>query len=132
MVLDDSSGANIEITCARPPSGPKDTIAKDGTQPGGFDQSARKDHRLIGWTKEGCTVDLTGVDVGSVVKVRGGIGCFRGEKQMTLERLSMYCPAPVFPFPLRVRRAVVAGEPLDVPLTDCAIRSIRADYQRRS
>ena len=32
---------------------------------------------------------MGGVDLGSVVKIKGGIGEFRGEKQITLERISM-------------------------------------------
>lgn len=82
MVLDDSSGANIEITCSRLLSGSRDKLGKD-------EKNTQKDHRMIGRTKEGHEVDLTGVDVGSVVMVKGGIGSFRGEKQMTLERFSM-------------------------------------------
>lgn len=85
MVLDDSSGANIEITCGRtlPTKHDSDTKAHP---PSNLPEKAR----MIGNTTQGNEVDLTGVDIGSVVKAKGGIGCFRGEKQMTLERLSRW------------------------------------------
>ena len=89
MVLDDSSGANIEITCSRLLPDPGDIPGKDETNPVKTQKYTQKDYRMIGKTQRGYTVDLTGVDVGSVVKAKGGIGSFRGEKQMTLERLSM-------------------------------------------
>lgn len=86
MVLDDSSGANIEVTCGR---------ASPAVQNGEINVATghapvREQARMTGNTAQGNNVDLTGVDIGSIVKVKGGIGCFRGEKQMTLERLSRY------------------------------------------
>lgn len=42
-----------------------------------------------GITATGRDVNLSGVDVGSVVKVRGGLGLFRAERQMQLERMSI-------------------------------------------
>lgn len=89
LVLDDSSGANIEITCARLPPDSRDKPGKNEANPVKAEKDTPKDNRMIGQTKRGYTVDLTGVDVGSVVKVKGGIGSFRGEKQMTLERLTL-------------------------------------------
>ena len=84
MVLDDSSGANIEITCGRTaPIKQEDNMKAATTH-----VPVKEQARMIGNTASGNEVDLTGVDIGSVVKVKGGIGCFRGEKQMTLERLS--------------------------------------------
>ena len=44
----------------------------------------------LGLTATGHTVDLTGVDVGAVIKVKGGVGVYRGEKQIVLERLCMF------------------------------------------
>ena len=86
MVLDDSSGANIEITCGR------NLHQKQEADPNAITNHvlAKEEGCMIGNTAQGYEVDLTGVDIGSVVKVKGGIGCFRGEKQMTLERLSRY------------------------------------------
>ena len=37
----------------------------------------------------GIAIDMGGIDLGCVVKVKGGINEFRGEKQVTLERISM-------------------------------------------
>ena len=41
----------------------------------------------MGVTTTGRDVDLGGVDVGMVVKAKGGVGTFRGTRQMLLERL---------------------------------------------
>lgn len=89
ILLDDSSGATIEVTCGRqvpaPPIG--------GTEPNLLPPaqiSAVVSHPAplpIGLTATGRTVDLSGVDVGAVVKVKGGVGVFRGEKQVSLERI---------------------------------------------
>lgn len=86
MVLDDSSGANIEITCGRASFATqnRDISAATARTP------VREPASMIGTTAQGNNVNLNGVDIGSIVKVKGGIGCFRGEKQMTLERLSRY------------------------------------------
>jgi len=86
IVLDDSSGTNIEVTCGRasPAVQNRDVNAATGHTP------VREQARMIGNTAQGNSVDLTGVDIGSIIKVKGGIGCFRGEKQLALERLSRY------------------------------------------
>ena len=84
MILDDSSGANIEVTCGRPLPPRQNADTKAATDHAPVQEQAG----MIGNTAQGNKVDLTGVDIGSIVKVKGGIGCFRGEKQMTLERLS--------------------------------------------
>ena len=42
-----------------------------------------------GRTTEGNKVDMSGIDLGVVVKVKGGIGSYRGERQIDLERISM-------------------------------------------
>lgn len=42
----------------------------------------------LGITATGLSIDLAGVDVGSIVKVKGGIGEFRGVRQMNLEKIS--------------------------------------------
>lgn len=47
------------------------------------------ERKQIGQTATGHTVDLTGVDIGAVVKIKGGLGVFRGEKQVLLERICM-------------------------------------------
>ncbi|CAF9921170.1 MAG: hypothetical protein ALECFALPRED_001726 [Alectoria fallacina] len=42
-----------------------------------------------GVTATGRDIDLSGVDIGTVVKARGGVGSFREMKQMQLERISI-------------------------------------------
>lgn len=42
----------------------------------------------VGMTATGRPLILTGFDVGSIVKAKGGISTFRGVKQITLERLT--------------------------------------------
>lgn len=85
MILDDSSGTTIEITCARPrPQGL--TLLKE--DPSGLTKtSAIPDAPTEGTTATGRRIDLKGIDIGTVVKVKGGIGSFRGEKQMHLEKI---------------------------------------------
>ena len=84
MLLDDSSGALIEITCGRPAPTPTarnenpTSLAQDWT---GLDVCSK------GVTATGRDVDLSGVDVGTVVKVKGGVGSFREVRQMLLERI---------------------------------------------
>ena len=51
--------------------------------------NARDDEKQLGLTATGRTVDLTGVDIGAVVKVKGGVGVYREEKQVLLERICM-------------------------------------------
>ena len=88
-LLDDSSGATIEITCARPAPAPTAHNANatsrtgDSTVPSGLDASSK------GVTAMGLDVDLSGVDIGIVVKVKGGVRSFRDERQMSLERICM-------------------------------------------
>lgn len=81
MVLDDSSGENIEVTCGRAKEPSMDAKSAIQQPTGGKTKPA------VGKTVLENTVDLTGVDVGSVVKVKGLIGSFRGMKQVQLERL---------------------------------------------
>ena len=80
MVLDDSSGATLEITCGRPTHNDSDV----GSIP-----LANSSQVAEGLTATGRTINLTSVDVGTVVKVKGGIGTFRGEKQLLLERITI-------------------------------------------
>ncbi|KAL8738637.1 MAG: hypothetical protein Q9181_000583 [Wetmoreana brouardii] len=89
MTLDDSSGSTIEIFCRKET---KDASAIDTTVDaygaiklnGDFKQP---DDDLTCTTNEGYKVHLNGIDIGSVVKIKGGISEFRGEKQITLERI---------------------------------------------
>ncbi len=67
MLLDDSSGALIEVTCGRPAptvkaADPLDDFSNKIIEP---------DIPLEGVTATGRTIDLHGVDIGTVVKVEG-------------------------------------------------------------
>ncbi|MCJ1397849.1 hypothetical protein MMC11_001045 [Xylographa trunciseda] len=84
--LDDSSGQTVEVTCprdrtgARPPTKSTPSAATSKTPAPSAD--------LKGRTLSGISIDLAGIDVGSVVKVKGGVGAFRGEPQVELERIT--------------------------------------------
>ena len=85
IALDDSSGATIDVTCERPKSTlPYSNKASErGT-------CALEDPRAISTkatTQTGRQIDLAGFDVGSIAKVKGAIGAFRGERQVLLERI---------------------------------------------
>ncbi len=81
MILDDSSGATLELACAKrakPKVDDKNTEKEIGNG-NVIGEGKGKSH---GVTASGNTIDLGSVDVGSVIKVKGGIGEFRGVKQM--------------------------------------------------
>ena len=81
MILDDSSGANIEITCGRATE--QTAAVKADTR----QESKAQTKHAVGKTDQGFEVDLTDVDIGSVVKIKGTIGMFRDSRQIQLERL---------------------------------------------
>lgn len=83
MVLDDSSGTTIEITCGR------QKPVQSTLPPENAVVTSTLDALTEGHTATGRNIDLRGVDIGSVVKLKGGIGQFRGEKQVLLERISI-------------------------------------------
>lgn len=90
MLLDDSSGVNIELTCGReaPSASAVEVAAPPTNGKGAADASASAtETKQTGLTATGRTVDLSGIDVGTVVKVKGGINVFRREKQVILERI---------------------------------------------
>lgn len=98
LQLDDSSGATIQLTCERQAVVPSKTdVNSDHSEqalltthePSLNSNSVRGESKQLGRTATGRTVDLTRVDVGAVVKVKGGLGVFRGEKQVLLERICM-------------------------------------------
>ncbi|KAF6230357.1 hypothetical protein HO133_004699 [Letharia lupina] len=88
-LLDDSSGATIEITCGRPAPTPTAPNANSTSLAEGSAGLGRLDAFDKGVTATGRDVDLSGVDIGSVVKVKGGVGLFREVRQMLLERISI-------------------------------------------
>ena len=95
--LDDSSGINIEATCAAPPRPSLDergitavpNVAAPTTKPVSgpalVEPGAAKRQKYI--SPDG--PNLTDIDVGSVVKVKGGIGIFRGQKQIRLKVITI-------------------------------------------
>ncbi len=87
MLLDDSSGTLIEVTCGRPTPPNTTTSPNDHNSPSA--DMAKSTVALEGVTSTGRPIDLSGIDIGTVVKVKGKIGSFRGEKQMHLERICM-------------------------------------------
>lgn len=104
ITLDDSSGTNIECTCAAPPKAASHLSSQIqpivATRPNGFDikkESARrkdgtieaKDNakEVLGHSPDGPI--LAGVEIGSVIKAKGGLGLFRGQKQVRLKRIEV-------------------------------------------
>lgn len=89
MVLDDSCGATIELLCWRPtppkPTSNAPTIRPES--PSFEDELLSQDAVYTGVTGTGRTINLKGYDVGQVVKVKGGLSIYRGEKQVMLERI---------------------------------------------
>ncbi len=97
-LLDDSSGATIEITCARRAPAPAPTTRNVNAPSRADDATVRSEFEAPGKgvTAMGRDVDLSGVDVGTVVKVKGGVGSFREVRQMQLERIcTSLAPLPL-------------------------------------
>ncbi|MCJ1432912.1 hypothetical protein MMC27_002270 [Xylographa pallens] len=84
--LDDSSGKIVEVTCPRDrtATGASTNSAHGAAIPKSPVQPPSSKARTL----SGISIDLAGFDVGSVVKVKGGIGTFRGERQLELERIT--------------------------------------------
>lgn len=95
--LDDSSGVNIEVICAAPPKPMLDVGGNTATPdsaasntkpvsgPAPVEPGAAKPQEFI--SPDG--PNLTDIDVGSVVKVKGGIGIFREQKQIRLKIITI-------------------------------------------
>ena len=79
--LDDSSGSTIEVTC------PRTVLPNLGITVVGREETRLQSLRSK--TILGNDIDMAGIDLGIVVKVKGGLNEFRGEKQITVERISM-------------------------------------------
>lgn len=92
MVLDDSCGATIELLCWRPtpPKPTNNTSTIRPESPSLEDGLLSQDATYTGVTGTGRTINLKGYDVGAVVKVKGGLSIYRGEKQVILERICTY------------------------------------------
>ena len=77
-MLDDSSGEMIEVVCVKQPHGvlpPPPNGDNNNHAPSSSSSSS--------------SPDLTAIDLGSIVKVKGGIGVFRGTKQIILKRINI-------------------------------------------
>lgn len=95
--LDDSSGVNIEVTCAAPPKLPE----IGGGHAGALDAENSNTKPASGAATIKPAIaepqilispdgpDLTNIDVGSVVKVKGGIRVFREQKQIRLKVITI-------------------------------------------
>lgn len=91
MILDDSSGLNIEVFCKKDICTVTPTIDTSVDAYGAIKLNrplVQKDDEHVVTTSEG-KVNLDFFNVGSVVKIKGGVSEFRGEKQVTLERIGM-------------------------------------------
>lgn len=89
LTLDDSSGTTIELTCLKTPDLTTTPPADTGDihprpHPGTLVTST-----ATGVSPSGNILSLEGVDVGTVVKAKGGISEFRGTKQLVLERITV-------------------------------------------
>ncbi len=98
MDFDDGSGATIVLKWPKPT--PVRTLASDQgdgalqSNQGTRDEAITKGvgvKEVVAAFKNsaGECIDLSGIDLGSVVKVKGTIGLFRGVRQIGLERISM-------------------------------------------
>ena len=91
FILDDSSGSNIEVTCGRPTGSltALPNIEREQYPPKSIQEKDRSDRdaEWTGTTALGNVLSLKEIDIGTVVKVKGQIGEFRGEKQILLERI---------------------------------------------
>jgi hypothetical protein len=84
ITIDDSSGSTIEAICMAPSKpNPLATEAVDENSIIQTETSGSNSHERI--SPDG--PNLTGIDVGSVVEVKGGIGVFRECKQIRLKRI---------------------------------------------
>ncbi|KAL9103589.1 MAG: hypothetical protein Q9163_001391 [Psora crenata] len=84
FTLDDSSGETIDAICERSKVALPPESNNEMCQPVGLPQSPRK-----GLTAKGGEVDLADIDVGTVVKIKGGIGAWKGRRQVSLERIAI-------------------------------------------
>lgn len=94
MVLDDSCGATIELSCRRPalPNPTNNATLVRPESPSvenSQDELVSQDPAYAGLTDTGRTINLKSYDVGAVVKAKGGLNVYKGEKQMRLERICM-------------------------------------------
>jgi RPA family protein len=82
LIVDDGSGATIEVTC------PKPEKEADGGQEKASDDLLKPDAgRLL---KEQARANtMSSIDVGSVIKIKGKVATFRDTRQIHLERIAI-------------------------------------------
>jgi hypothetical protein len=87
LTVDDSSGVNIEATCAAPPK-PED-LSIDPVERA---NAIAKRVAALSDGEKRISPDgpnLTNIDVGCVVKIKGGVSIFRGQKQINLKSITI-------------------------------------------
>lgn len=91
LTLDDSSGATIEVTCKRQALRPTTNVhgsnAATTREPLPSSGADLDNGGGYGIAPSNNKINMGGIDVGSVVKVKGVVGEYRGEKQLMLERI---------------------------------------------
>ena len=84
FVIDDSSGQTIDVTCDRPKSVQPRSIEPNYAA---YDiQSIMAEVPRKGVTPSRKEVDLSGIEVGTIVKIKGHVSIWWGTKQIKLER----------------------------------------------
>ncbi|MCJ1367673.1 hypothetical protein MMC16_006807 [Acarospora aff. strigata] len=91
--VDDGSGATVEIACAKAVGklAGEESVNGNGAGDGDGNAIGKGDGETttITITSTGQAIDLRAIEVGSVIKAKGGIGEFRGVRQMLLERIAL-------------------------------------------
>lgn len=91
LTIDDSSGVNIEVKYDRatPAASGVGDVTDNQARKYEANKTLASDGVLdtSGVTATGRKIRPSGVDIGSVVKIKGGIKAFRAQKQVTLERI---------------------------------------------
>ncbi|KAL8768362.1 MAG: hypothetical protein Q9209_005396 [Squamulea sp. 1 TL-2023] len=91
MTLDDSSGLTVDVICKKNASISTALFDTTVDSHGSIRLNklpTKKDNEHVCITSHG-NIDLKAFEVGSVVKIKGGISEYRGEKQVKLERISL-------------------------------------------
>jgi Telomere regulation protein Stn1 len=82
LIIDDSSGATIEITCPKPQKKAGAGVEKVSDEQSGLDAAKLAEEQARATT-------IASIDVGSVIKVKGKVGTFRESRQIQLERIAI-------------------------------------------
>ena len=102
--VDDGSGATVEIACAKAVGklAGEESVNGNGAGDGDGNAIGKGDGETttITITSTGQAIDLRAIEVGSVIKAKGGIGEFRGVRQMLLERIGASSLHPLHPLSL--------------------------------